>query len=283
MENRRYYSARTGKDPGRLHVDLDTLRRLFYATYITFYNKDYFQQSMGYDCVDDGRVHGTMGPDLEVYSLLHLRKSGLFPLESDKLYSEEDVFDLIEFLFDHVSKPLAGTFHSWGNCGWHYTTFEKPAGQEEFRTAVNRFLVDYQGGWELSASGEILSKADPGMENLFSVTLPDVDKTHVNGRVEEAIKKFRRHKSSISERKDAVRDLADVLEYLRPLLKTVLAKQDEADLFNIANNFSVRHHNQLQKTEYDQPIWLSWMFYFYLSTIHAAVRLIQKQEGHHQI
>lgn len=283
MENRRYYSARTGKDPGKIRLDLDTLRRLFYATYITFYSKDYFQEAMGYHCVDQGYVPGSMGPDLDVYSLLRLRKSGLFPIERDNAYTEDDIFDLIEFLFDHVSHPVKGNYHSWNDCGWHYDTFDKPAGQDEFRVAMNKFLCDYGGGWELSPSGEILSKADPGMDNLFTVALPVVDPTNVNSRVEEAIKKFRRHKSSVSDRKDAVRDLADVLEFLRPQLKAVLAKQDEADLFNIANNFSVRHHNQLQKTEYDQPIWLSWMFYFYLSTIHAAVRLIQKQEGSSQV
>ena len=60
-------------------------------------------------------------------------------------------------------------------------------------------------------------------------------------------------------------------------LKTVLAKPDEADLFNIANNFGLRHHNQQQKSDYDGSIWLSWMFYFYLATIHAAMRMLEKR------
>ena len=53
-------------------------------------------------------------------------------------------------------------------------------------------------------------------------------------------------------------------------------KDDEPELFNIANNFGVRHHNQKQKTGYDQALWLSWMFYLYLSTIHLVARKIDR-------
>jgi hypothetical protein len=80
----------------------------------------------------------------------------------------------------------------------------------------------------------------------------------------------------MDERRDAVRDLADVLEFLRPQAKAVLASKDEADLFNLANNFGIRHHNAGQKTDYDPAIWLSWAFYYYLATIHAVTRLIEK-------
>ena len=76
---------------------------------------------------------------------------------------------------------------------------------------------------------------------------------------------------------EAVRSLADCLEYLRKDIEKVIAKKDDADLFNIANNFGIRHHNDKQKTNYESAIWLSWMFYFYLATIHACIRLINKK------
>ena len=49
--------------------------------------------------------------------------------------------------------------------------------------------------------------------------------------------------------------------------------------FEIANNFGIRHHKVGQRTDYDKPIWYSWLFYYYLATIHAAVRLIDKGRG----
>jgi hypothetical protein len=82
-----------------------------------------------------------------------------------------------------------------------------------------------------------------------------------------------------TDRKDAIRDLADVLEYLRPRTTKVLTRKDESDLFQIANSFGIRHHNNSQKTAYSKPIWYSWMFYYYLATIHATVRLIKEAEN----
>ena len=109
--------------------------------------------------------------------------------------------------------------------------------------------------------------------------MPTDDPENVESSVRAAILKFRRHRSTLEDRRDAVRDLADVLEFLRPQLKLVLTRKDESDLFSIANNFGIRHHNDQQKTDYDSAIWHSWMFYYYLATIHAAVRLIQKQKN----
>jgi len=49
-------------------------------------------------------------------------------------------------------------------------------------------------------------------------------------------------------------------------------------LFNIANNFSIRHANEKQKNSYDKNIWYSWMFYFYIATIHALLRIKERAE-----
>ena len=67
-----------------------------------------------------------------------------------------------------------------------------------------------------------------------------------------------------------------MLEYLRPKVKSLLTSADEKDLFNLANNFGIRHHNDQQKTAYDASLWLSWMFYFYLATIHVVLRKQQQ-------
>ena len=64
-------------------------------------------------------------------------------------------------------------------------------------------------------------------------------------------------------------------QYVKPRLHEFLTHQDESDLFKIANNFGIRHHNDRQRTNYDTAIWLSWMFYFYLATIHVVLRKIE--------
>ncbi len=282
MSNRRYYSTRTGKNQSAIHFDLAFLKRLFLNTYLGFHVKGYFQEAFGYFCVDEGSVPGTLGFDVEAEILRRVRKPLQFDPEKPNIdgYSEDDVLDIIEFLFDFVSKPVAGRHHTFNNCGWHYTSFDRASGQDEYRSEVNVILVDYLDGYELSVNGEILALADPGLQPLLDAALPEYDPQNVEKRVQAAIHKYRRHHSSLEERKDAVRDLADVLEFLRPKAKeSVLSKKDESDLFNIANNFAIRHHNEDQQAHYSKAIWYSWMFYFYLATIHAMIRSIEEHDA----
>ncbi|NLI90605.1 MAG: hypothetical protein GX366_09470 [Epulopiscium sp.] len=118
----------------------------------------------------------------------------------------------------------------------------------------------------------------PGLKDIFNAELPQYDKENVDIKVQQAIYKYRNRKSTREDRRRAVRDLADILEFLRPKLKLVLGSKDERELFNIANNYYIRHHNDMQKSDYS-TVWLSWIFYLYLSTIHLAIRLINEQEG----
>ena len=281
---RRYYSVRTGRNPPTVGFDLDTMRRLFREVFIYFEDEGYFQQALGYECVDAGFVAGTLGQSLEGALLIALRKTDLTPIRQRiAFYEEDDLFDVIEFLFDHCAKPLDRRYHSFNNCGWHTNPtaddFDHKAAQAEFREKLAPLLEAYGPGYELSSAGEVLALADPGLASLLAAPLPSPDKDNVSARVQAAQMKFRRHRSTESERRDAIRDLADVLEFLRPQLDGVLTNKDDAALFNIANNFAIRHHNAKQQGTYDKAVWYSWIFYFYLATIHAAVRLIEKQRA----
>lgn len=114
------------------------------------------------------------------------------------------------------------------------------------------------------------------VEPLLDAVIPSSAPKEVLAKVDRAVGQFRRKGSSIDDRHEAVRNLADVLEYLRPEAKKALLNKDENDLFELANNFGIRHHKKGQKTEYEPAIWLSWMFYYYLATIHALLRLIER-------
>ena len=132
----------------------------------------------------------------------------------------------------------------------HWETFNQSNGRSLFRSKVNDFLAQYEKRFELSATGEILHKPEAGFEAIFNADVPTQD-ANVEQRIEAAVLRYRRHGSTIDDRRQAVRDLADVLEYLRPNVQELLTKKDENDLFNIANNFGIRHHNDKQKTGYD--------------------------------
>jgi hypothetical protein len=276
MSNRAYYSRRTGQNPEVIRLDLPRFKDLFLAVYQDFDDKGYFVAAFGQACQDEGWIQGHAGKDVERFMFQKTRKKNLWPI-SDNVghYSEEDLFDVIEFLFDHVAEPQKTSSHGYDNACTHYGEFDQTAGRSRFHENINPLLNDYATGFEMSPDGEILSR-DRGYETLLDAKMPrSTDSKNVAERVEEAVRKFRRHNASRTDKREAVRLLADVLEFQRPELKRILTSKDEADLFNIANNFGIRHHNSKQKTNYNQDVWLRWMFYFYLSTVHATERLLK--------
>jgi hypothetical protein len=244
--------------------------KLFKTLYLDFLKKDYFYAK--YEAVPD-----KLGADIESQMFLAIRKSDLFPVEEKcNNYSEDDLFDVIEFLYDCVSKHT----HGYNKYLDEYEDdYDTSAGKQEFRERINHLLCDYREGYELSENGEILELPEQGLEDLVLANLPPHDAENVEQRVESAILKFRRSRSSLDGKHDAIRDLVDVLEWLRPKIKEVISSKDEDDLFNLANNFGIRHHKDNQKQDYDKAIWYNWMFYYYLATIHACLKLIKKDES----
>jgi hypothetical protein len=278
MKRRDYYSTRTGKISETPEITLKMLKKLFMVSYDKLDEDGYFQKYFGYYCVDQGDVKGELGIDINSMIFLGIKKDGLWPLRTKfEDYTEDDLFDMIEFMHDHCSKPISGYYHQYSNCGHHYDIFNDNEGQKHYRDTINYILRDFKEGFEISEAGEILELAYNNIAPLFQADIPSSDSENITKKIDLAVLKFRRHKSTLDDRRDALRELADVLEYLRPDIKKVLASKDESDLFNIANNFGIRHHNVDQKVDYDKAIWYSWIFYYYLATIHAALRLIAKK------
>lgn len=277
MIKRNYYSVRTGKINPDQQVNFEELKKLFSAIYTKLSADGYFQKYFGVDCTD-GFSPGELGEEVDAIMFVNLRKDNLYPIHQNlPNYSEDDFFDVVEFLHDHCSKGLDRYYHSWNNCGYHYKKFNDIEGQKHFRESLNPILISYKEGFEISESGEILILSDNGLSNLFEADIPTNDKENISNKMNSAILKFRRYKSTLDDRREAIRELADVLEFLRPVIKEHLNKKDESDLFNIANNFGIRHHNKDQRTEYDKAIWYSWIFYYYLATLHAVLRMTNKK------
>jgi hypothetical protein len=274
----KYFSQRTGSNPNLRGLPLADIIVLFVKVYGLLRQDGYFDEAFGFYCVDAGEISGKV-KDVELEMLLAIRKKNLWPIdEHAQTYTEDDLFDVIEFLYQHVSKPIDGTMHSYNECGMHWETFNQAEGRREYREKLNQVIQHYEKRFELSEKGEVLHRPEEGFEPIFNADVPSKD-TNVVERINAATLKFRRHGSSIDDRRQAVRDLADVLEYLRPKVQALLTSKDENDLFNIANNFGIRHHNDKQKTSYDAAIWLSWMFYFYLATIHVVLRKIEHDKS----
>jgi hypothetical protein len=54
MSNRPYYSQRAGRGPATAALELNDLKRLFKSQYEQLEQEGYFQEYLGFECVDSG-------------------------------------------------------------------------------------------------------------------------------------------------------------------------------------------------------------------------------------
>jgi hypothetical protein len=277
VTERRYYSERHGRGPRVKPHSFDRLRTLAFSVLDEFDVKCYFQEAFGYACVDAGEVDGRI-VNPAAYFQRTVDRDDIWPYRSSSGITDGDaLFDLLEVLHDLISKPLTGQYHDWNDCGWHYETFDQSEGQAEYRAELNRILARYEPPLEMNPQGEIVQKIAEGFAQLLQADTPPDTEPAVEQRMRAAIQLFRSRDVTVDDLRRAVRDLGDVLELIRSDVQDVMLSRDEADLFSIANNFSIRHHNDRQRTDYEAPVWLRWLFYHYLSTIHLVLRLRERR------
>jgi hypothetical protein len=282
---RDYYNRRLGTGGDSPRLTLEELARQVSTTYAYFTQHGYLQWAFGYNCVDAGDVPGKHGTDIatQFYLKTGIRLDGALP-ELLSSTSEVNLFTFIEFVYDYVAKPdeRTGRYHSFSGCGWHYDCrseqFDFEAARMEWRSALAEYLRYYSEGYELTARGEVAQVAPSGLSTAIEATAPPAAGETNIAKLEHAVRAFLRGRSSREDKKRAVRELADLLEFYRPQVKKHLLSKDESDLFHIANTFAIRHHNENQRTDYDGP-WLTWLFYLYLTTVHLVMSLVHNQEG----
>lgn len=273
---RDYYARRVGSPSERPQLTLAEVASQIAAAFRTIDSNGYLQRSFGYDCVDAGEVPGLVGTDLRVEHYLRtgIRIEGNVS-EAIKSADEITLFTMIEFIHDHVAKPGegAGHNHTWNSCGFHVDPndkrFNEKKARAEWRDKVNSGLRFYDGGYELSENGEIIQIASQGMERLIAAAPAARSEPANASKLANAVHTFQLGRSTREQRKQAVRELVDILEYHRDVVKTTMSK-DESDLFIIANKFALRHHKATQQDDYDDA-WLTWLFYVYLATAHLVL------------
>jgi hypothetical protein len=270
---RAYYSRRN--KPGSL--TLETLHWKLLNLYHRFRDGDFFKEIAGItegDLPNSVLYEAAMAFDFQPFPISQWTRGEI---------TEDHVFDMIEFLFDRASKPLdwGVKYTSGGDDYYDYRAYDFDAGRDEFRNHANLILSDYKSGYELSKDGVILALGADGLQQILSADIVPYDELHVDSKVRAAIRKWRNRDLSLTAKKEAIRELADVFEWLKKTkhLSAVLDHKDESAIFDLANNFSIRHHNPSQKANYDAVIWYSWMFHFYLATYHASIHLLKRKEA----
>ena len=141
--------------------------------------------------------------------------------------------------------------------------------------------MEYVDGFVLNEKGQIESLKLGGLEQIINAKVPKIEGElgqNVEQKVEEAVKIFRRRGKDMTEKQNAIKQLADVLEHFKKDYNVRILSKDENDLFQIANQFTIRHFDLKQKSDYPQELYYSWIFQVFLATYHLWTRLIEDRK-----
>ncbi len=199
------------------------------------------------------------------------------------------ILDLVEFCHRNASKPIRGSHHSYFN--HHHLTFDRVAGQSEFRERINRLFARTGLAYELGDDGKIVRLAPVGLkESLQAAVFQTGDET-LDSMLESARTKFLN--PNPHTRRESLEKLWDAWERLKTLgtgadkkaqVKALLDKaatepgfrdlleREAKELNTVGNNFQIRHSETTQ-TPVQSDSHVDYLFHRLFSLIWMLVKL----------
>ena len=281
-----YFSQRRSMAAAATAVALPEVVRQVRRMLQGFLDQHYFASEIGYACVDGNGNFGKppseqlkdrVGkPQLWVDDDAEWEAEHPWAIPPED-WSEDDLCDFIEVFHDLAARPTRGWHHDFNDCGWHPSDFSRSAGQALYRYRTNELLDEMRFDYRLADSGEDTGRMVRAMPDGLDDVVTEVlhpDSPHQD-QVAHAVALFRKRDSTVEERRSAVVTLCGILEERRTLARQTIQKKDDAALFDIANNFHLRHQNAQQFKDYS-PEYLEWIFCWYLSTVQLVNRLLSR-------
>jgi hypothetical protein len=208
VERSPLWSERRG---GSLSLTKEGFATLLTDVFLSLRKGGYLDQTLGWPGVR-ANPFGDPPDDARAKRFFAMRLGDPWPVRAMgsatllELTDDEQIFDLIELLHrDVVSKPLEGNRRE----------FDRAAGLAVLRERINPVLARRDPPLELSPEGHIIERVQEPFRRLVEQPLPETaPKKEVQERVDDAVTHFRRRNATSGDRRAAVRELADVLEFL---------------------------------------------------------------------
>jgi hypothetical protein len=203
---------------------------------------------------------------------------GLWPLQAGA-WDEDLFYSLVEMVHDLVARPRRRQVHSHSHHGYHYADFALTPGRALYRWLVNQLLARHDVDLRLADDGEdagrLVQVAGDDRDELVQRALTSPTPTDRDA-VAHAVALFRARAATREDKRSAVAALARIMEDRRRILKEGLLRRDEGALFQIANEFDIRHRGAKQRPDYDEA-YLDWVFWWYLATVELTDQLLARQ------
>lgn len=198
-------------------------------------------------------------------------------------WSDGLFYDVVEALHDLVARPRSRIWHDFCQ-EWDYADVTPSSGRAVYRWRVNQLLDRSNVPLRLAEDGEdvglLVTAAGDAQDDLVHQVL-DAAGPRDRSELEHAVAMFRGRAAGRQEKRSAVLALTRLFEDRKAVVRQHLEKPDESALFNIANNFDLRHrglqkNGQPQQGDYDE-VFLDWMFWWYLATVDLTDKLVARQ------
>lgn len=235
-----------------------------------------------YAGTDFAKLQATMNG----YGLLWPRQQ----IDADDVPPDGQIFDVVEFAYEHVAEAKNPEFHSYWNHS-HYA-YDQERGQEKFAADVNRIFERNGQAFELT-HGEISRVAPALLDNSLVQTLFRTGDVTLDELLETARQKFMHR--ALDVRRESLEKLWDAWERLKTLepgkdkkasTKALLDKvaaeptlrdrleQEAFQLSEIGNKFMIRHA-EIGKV----PIVESAHVDYFFHRAFSMIRLLLKATG----
>ncbi len=252
----------------------------------------YFEDAFGSEC-DDSHDDPAEQGQRALAERLELDAVRLWPLHSwqdgtlgqsgvHQNWPDEVFFEVVEALDERVARPRQRRWHSFHQ-GWDYSDYSRPAGQAVYRWRVNELIGRSQVPLNLAKSGDdagLLVHASGDPRDQLTDSALQTEDFRDRMEVQHAVALYRARVVSREQKRSAIVTLGRVLEQRRPLVETSLTKKDAGALFQIANEFDLRHrravtHGKAQRDDYDEAF-LDWVYWWYLATVELTNQLLRE-------
>ena len=247
----------------------------------------YFTQAAPELCPDGHPFHW----DPQRVNQALMARTGLsgWPLDLELEYSEVDLIDYIEGIYQIVSKPIKAWSHPY--CGEsHSTEFDVTAGRYDYTVAVNTLFRKMAPGYSMEygkvrvVGSSILDARliedlrfgeDEHLKKLITMAVLDYRSTRIDDKwkgVRSLADAYERIKSDQgqSNKKQAISDLLELMEGEFDLSEPLNEILRVATL--ISNTSTIRHHEVGKAEITDDKDLLNFLFHMYFNIIKFALQ-----------
>ena len=247
-----------------------------------------FGESFPDSCNDGGAIVGTDWR--KWYNVMRAEVADIaWPFDANEAPATLIILDLVEFCHRHVSKATQGTFHPYFK--HHHLSFERDAGQSEFRDRLNRLFARNGLAYEIGVDGRIIRLAPVVLREDLQAAFFQTGDATLDAMLESARTKFLNPNSQV--RREALEKLWDAWERLKTIEPgkdksaqataildmaarepnfRALLEREARELTKVGNDFLIRH-SETNKIPIQPDTHIDYLFHRLFSLIWMLIKL----------